>query len=105
MSIGIPLPRIDGHAKVTGAARYAAEFSLPGQLHAVPVNATAGLGRITAIHEEPVLALPGVVAVISHKNAPALLIDPIRARSTLRSVSESTCCRTIVSTSTVRLWH
>ncbi|WGS17841.1 MULTISPECIES: molybdopterin cofactor-binding domain-containing protein [unclassified Bradyrhizobium] len=72
MSIGIPLPRIDGHAKVTGAARYAAEFSLPGQLHAVPVNATAGLGRITAIHEEPVLALPGVVAVISHKNAPRL---------------------------------
>ncbi len=72
MSIGFPLPRVDGRAKVTGAARYAAETSLPGQLHAVPVNAAVGLGRITAIHEEPVLALPGVVTVISHKNAPRL---------------------------------
>ncbi|WP_439357055.1 xanthine dehydrogenase family protein molybdopterin-binding subunit [Bradyrhizobium sp. DASA03007] len=72
MSIGLSLPRVDGRAKVTGAARYAAEFSLPGQLHAVPVNAAVGLGRITAIHEEPVLALPGVVAVLSHKNAPRL---------------------------------
>ena len=76
MTIGIPLPRVDGHAKVTGAARYAAEFSLPGQLHAVAVNSTVGLGRITAIHEEPVLALPGVVAVISHKNALRLAYHP-----------------------------
>ena len=31
ISIGQPLPRVDGRAKVTGAARYAAEFDQPDQ--------------------------------------------------------------------------
>jgi xanthine dehydrogenase YagR molybdenum-binding subunit len=72
MTIGIAIPRVDGHAKVSGTARYSAEFNFPEQLHAVAVSSTIGVGRITAIHEESVLALPGIVAVISHKNAPRL---------------------------------
>ena len=66
--IGQPIPRVDGRAKVTGAAQYAAEFNQPNQAHAVIVNSTVGLGRIVAIDTEPVLPLPGVLAIITHLN-------------------------------------
>src|SRR5688500_18669832 len=48
-SVGTPLPRVDGRAKVTGAARYAAEFSQPGQGRAVMVTSTVGRGRTAAV--------------------------------------------------------
>ena len=34
--IGKPVPRIDGRAKVTGAARFTVDVKLPGMLHATP---------------------------------------------------------------------
>jgi xanthine dehydrogenase YagR molybdenum-binding subunit len=74
--IGKPLPRVDGRAKVTGAARYAADFNQPGQAYAVIVSATVGLGRVTAIDTAPVEKMPGVVAVITHRNAPRLPYAP-----------------------------
>jgi xanthine dehydrogenase YagR molybdenum-binding subunit len=70
--IGKPVTRVDGRAKVTGGARYAADFNQHAQLHAVIVSATAGLGRVTALDDAPVRAMPGVVEVISHLNAPRL---------------------------------
>jgi xanthine dehydrogenase YagR molybdenum-binding subunit len=70
--IGQPLPRVDGRAKVTGAAHYAGEFNQPGQAHAVIVNSTVGLGRVVSIDTEAVSRLPGVLAIISHLNAPRL---------------------------------
>jgi xanthine dehydrogenase YagR molybdenum-binding subunit len=70
--VGQPLPRVDGRAKVTGAARYAAEFNQPGQAHAVIVSSTIGLGRIVSIDTEAVSRLPGVIAILSHLNAPRL---------------------------------
>jgi xanthine dehydrogenase YagR molybdenum-binding subunit len=70
--IGKPLPRVDGRAKVTGAARYAAEFNQPNQAYAVIVGSTVGFGRVTAIDAASVMRLPGVLAVISHRNAPRL---------------------------------
>jgi xanthine dehydrogenase YagR molybdenum-binding subunit len=74
--IGKPVTRVDGRAKVTGAARYAADFNQRAQLHAVIVSATAGLGRVTALDEAPVRAMPGVVEIISHLNAPRLAYGP-----------------------------
>jgi xanthine dehydrogenase YagR molybdenum-binding subunit len=75
-SIGRPVPRVDGRAKVTGAAHYAADFNHRDQLYAVVVSATVGLGRITAIDSGNVSGMPGVVAVISHLNAPRLAYGP-----------------------------
>jgi xanthine dehydrogenase YagR molybdenum-binding subunit len=72
MSIGQPLPRVDGRAKVTGEAHYAAEFNQPGKAHAVVVTSTVGLGRVTAIDTGAAAAMPGVLAIISHENAPRL---------------------------------
>lgn len=77
--IGRPLSRVDGRAKVTGAARYAADFNQPDQAYAVIVSATIGLGRITAIDDAAVARMPGVVAVITHRNAPRLAYRPHKA--------------------------
>ncbi|WP_213290853.1 xanthine dehydrogenase family protein molybdopterin-binding subunit [Bradyrhizobium sp. sGM-13] len=74
--IGTPLPRVDGRAKVTGAARYAADFNQGGQAYAVIVGATVGLGRVTGIETAPVEKMPGVVAVITHRNGPRLPYAP-----------------------------
>ena len=70
--IGKPLARVDGRAKVTGSARYAADVNHESQAYAVIVNATVGLGRVTGIDSAAVLRMPGVIAVISHHNAPCL---------------------------------
>ncbi len=71
-SIGTPLARVDGRLKVTGQAKYAAEFNQERQAYAVIVGSTAGLGRIEAIDAASVERMPGVVAVISHLNAQRL---------------------------------
>ena len=46
-AIGQPLTRVDGRAKVTGEARYAAEFNQTGQAYAVIVGSEIGLGSVT----------------------------------------------------------
>lgn len=74
--IGKPVARIDGRAKVTGQARYAADFQLERQTYAVIVSATTGLGRVTGIDSAAVERLPGVVAVITHLNAARLPYQP-----------------------------
>ncbi|MDF0491841.1 xanthine dehydrogenase family protein molybdopterin-binding subunit [Bradyrhizobium yuanmingense] len=74
--IGQPLPRVDGRAKVTGSARYAADFNQPGQAYAVIVSATIGLGRLTGVDSAAVEKMPGVLAVLSHLNAPRLAYRP-----------------------------
>jgi xanthine dehydrogenase YagR molybdenum-binding subunit len=68
--IGTPLDRIDGPAKVTGTARYSAEFVLPGLVHAVMVTSTVGKGRIASIDTRSALAEQGVITVLTHRNAP-----------------------------------
>lgn len=78
-SIGNPLARVDGHLKVTGQAKYAAEFNQDGQAYAVVVSSTAGLGSIDAIDASAIETMPGVVAVISHLNAQRLPYNPHRA--------------------------
>jgi len=70
--IGAPRDRVDGRAKVTGGARYAAENNLPGLVHAVVVPAIIPSGTIKAINTATAKNAPGVIAVLSHLNAPRL---------------------------------
>ncbi|SFP74602.1 xanthine dehydrogenase family protein molybdopterin-binding subunit [Hymenobacter arizonensis] len=70
--IGKPTSRVDGTAKVTGAAKYAAEYNVPNLLYGVVVCSHITKGRITKIHAADVLAVPGVVQVFSHENVPSL---------------------------------
>lgn len=64
--------RLDGRLKVTGEARYAADFVVPNPLYAHLVTATIGRGRITGIDESAARTVPGVVEVYTHRNAPQL---------------------------------
>jgi xanthine dehydrogenase YagR molybdenum-binding subunit len=73
--IGQPLARIEGHAKVTGAARYAWEHDLSDPLYAYPLQADIARGRVASLDTEAALALEGVVAVITHDNAVKLQSD------------------------------
>ncbi|KAB7732453.1 molybdopterin-dependent oxidoreductase [Rudanella paleaurantiibacter] len=70
--IGKPISRVDGRAKVTGKAKYAAEFTAPDLLHGVVVSSTITKGRITHIDTGDALALDGVVKVFTHQNRPKL---------------------------------
>lgn len=70
--IGDPLSRVDGHVKVSGAARYAAEYTTPGLLYGWVVSSPIAKGRVTAIDDTAARAIPGVVDVITHENRPHL---------------------------------
>jgi xanthine dehydrogenase YagR molybdenum-binding subunit len=70
--VGRPLNRIDGRLKVTGAARYAAEFDAPELAHAVLVQTTIARGRVTALRTAEAEAAPGVLAVITFQNMPSM---------------------------------
>ena len=54
--IGTPTSRIDGHAKVTGAAKYAGEFNSKGLAYGAVVASTIAKGRITRIDASDALA-------------------------------------------------
>src|ERR1700730_9194468 len=68
MSIGEPHPRIDGPAKVTGAARYTADLRAPNMLYGVPVTASIAAGRVAALEKHEALAEAGVVRVLTHED-------------------------------------
>ena len=68
--IGQSATRQDARLKVTGAAKYSAEFALPGLVHAVLVTAPVARGTIESLDTAAALAVPGVLAVISHLDAP-----------------------------------
>nr|WP_223252297.1 hypothetical protein [Paracoccus mutanolyticus] len=65
--IGKPLNRPEGPLKVTGAAPYSAEYQIPDCVEGVLVTATIAQGKMTAIHREAVMDLPGVLGVFSEK--------------------------------------
>ena len=70
--LGTPVSRVDGPAKVTGAAKYAAEFGAPGLAHGHVVSATIPRGRIRTIDASAALGVPGVLTVLTHQNRPPM---------------------------------
>jgi len=68
--VGLSVDRVDGRAKVTGAALYAADAPVEVPLHAVIVQSTIARGRITAIDATATRAVPGVIDVLTYENAP-----------------------------------
>lgn len=68
--VGAPLSRVDGRAKVTGAARYAAEFNAPNLACGYAVSSAIAKGRITSIAVDAALAVPGVIKFFTHEDRP-----------------------------------
>src|SRR5947209_18757576 len=71
-AIGAALDRIDGPKKVTGTATYAYEHPIADVTYVFPVQSTIAKGRVVFIDANTACALPGVIAVLSHENAPRL---------------------------------
>lgn len=73
--IGKEMPRVDGIAKVTGKATYAAEFQAPNLAYGFIVQSAIARGTIKSIDTKAAEAAPGVVKVFTHENTPA----PVRS--------------------------
>jgi xanthine dehydrogenase YagR molybdenum-binding subunit len=69
--VGKPLDRVDGRLKVTGGARYAYEVEQgPKTAYGVLVEASIGKGRIKSIDTGSAERAPGVILVLTYRNAP-----------------------------------
>src|ERR1700736_1178552 len=68
-AVGNPLDRVDGRLKVTGGARYAYEMQ-QNALYGFVVEASIGKGKIKSIDARAAEKAPGVVLVLTHRNAP-----------------------------------
>lgn len=75
--IGQAKTRVTGKLKTTGGAKYAAEFDIENVTHAVITTSTIAKGRIANIDTREAQAEPGVIAVITHQNAPQLPFQEI----------------------------
>ncbi|MEU6090040.1 xanthine dehydrogenase family protein molybdopterin-binding subunit [Streptomyces sp. NPDC047085] len=75
--VGTGLDRVDAPLKVTGAAQYPNDVTLPGMVHAALVGSTVAAGRIRSIDVSRAVAAPGVLDVITHLTAPRLEHGPM----------------------------
>src|SRR6478735_4798595 len=67
-----PLHRVEGRAKVSGSAQYAAEYPAEDLVYAWPVLSSVAAGRVTDVDTATVEAMNGVLRVWWHGNAPLL---------------------------------
>ncbi|WP_424863129.1 xanthine dehydrogenase family protein molybdopterin-binding subunit [Streptomyces sp. MMS24-I29] len=74
-AVGSAHARVEGRAKVTGAARYAGEISFADLAHGWLVLSSVARGRVRRVEDAPVLEMPGVLAVLHHGNAPRVDTD------------------------------
>jgi xanthine dehydrogenase YagR molybdenum-binding subunit len=69
--VGKPLDRVDGPLKVTGGARYAYEVRETGNIaYGFVVEASIGKGTIRSLDTRAAEKAPGVVLVLTYRNAP-----------------------------------
>src|SRR5437868_8247808 len=79
-AVGTPMSRVDGRLKVTGGARYAAEFQVKDVAYGVLVLSTVAKGQVTKIDTAAAEKAPGVLAVITHRNAGKVVL-PDKAKA------------------------
>jgi len=96
--IGADLARIDGPLKTTGRATYAADYSFPNLVYAVPVGATIANGKILSIDSSAAAKMPGVLLVLDHTNIGDALHPAANGRS---GIGEG---RPVMSDDTVHYW-
>ena len=70
--IGIATSRVDGRAKVTGAAKYAGEFNTAGLAYATLVTSSIAKGRIAHLDTREASRVDGVIGVLTHENRPRM---------------------------------
>src|SRR3954452_13582065 len=79
-AVGTPMSRVDGRLKVTGGARYAAEFQVKDVAYGALVLGTVAKGQVTKIDTAAAEKAPGVLAVVTHRNAGKVVL-PEKAKA------------------------
>ncbi len=97
--VGKSVTRNDALAKVTGAQKYAADFYVPGMLHARALRSAYPHAEVLSIDTREANDLPGVVAVLTAKDVPGRnrygLISadqPVLADDRVRYVGDAVAC-------------
>jgi len=92
--VGNPTPRVEGELKVSGAAKYAVDITVPGMLWGKLLRSPIASGKIKSINTSQAEALPGVHAVVTGKDCTGLKIGrrlydmPILADGEVRFIGE-----------------
>src|SRR5918994_1962773 len=93
-AVGKPIGRVEGPAKVTGAATYSADIRLHGMIWGKALRSPLPHARIVRIDTSAAERLPGVLAVLTAKDLPDLLIGrrvydmPVLAKDRVRFIGE-----------------
>src|SRR5580658_8380749 len=66
------LSRVDGRLKVTGRAKYSAEYKIKDLTYGVLVGSTITKGTLKAVDTKKAENAPGVLAVLTYFNAPKI---------------------------------
>ncbi len=75
--IGKPLPRKEDERLLTGRGSYSADLALPGEVHAAIVRSPHAHARIRAIDAAAASSMPGVIAILTGRDAAADGLKPI----------------------------
>ena len=92
--VGKAVPRLEGAEKVSGKLRYAADFEIPGSLCAKILRSSLPHARIVKIDKSKAERLPGVRAIITGADIPAVMVGlrmkdmPLLATERVRYVGE-----------------
>jgi xanthine dehydrogenase YagR molybdenum-binding subunit len=70
--VGQPVNRVDGRAKVTGEAKYAAEYNVPNLAYGYVISSEVARGTLESIEAGRALAVPGVLHVFTYENISGL---------------------------------
>jgi xanthine dehydrogenase YagR molybdenum-binding subunit len=73
--VGQPISRVDGRPKATGGARYTADIPHDTTAHGAIIYSTIANGWTKAINTAAAKKVPGVLAVLTHKNMPR--VNPV----------------------------
>src|SRR5262249_17092938 len=92
--VGQPIGRLDGVEKVSGAARYSGDVTLPGLIWGKVLRSPLPHARIVNIDTSKARALPDVLAVLTAADLPDVLVGrrmfdmPMLARDRVRFIGE-----------------
>src|SRR5262245_52562112 len=75
-TVGQSVPRLEGHAKVTGRAEYIHNLALPGMLYGKIFRSSVAHGRIRRIDTSAARAVPGVHAVVTGEDIRKVIAQP-----------------------------
>ncbi|WPO39057.1 xanthine dehydrogenase family protein molybdopterin-binding subunit [Tardiphaga sp. 42S5] len=89
VTLGTQQSRVDGPDKVQGVARFAAEVRMDGLVYAACVHSTIARGKITELDLAAAEAAPGVVLVMTHRNAPKLALPPPIGMTNLKAAGNN----------------